>query len=49
VQPLFDYADTAWGEILEGCCKELQRLQHRAAQIILKRKTSKNAFHLQIG
>ena len=45
-QPLFDYADAAWGEISEGCCKELQRLQNRATRIILRRKTSKNAFHL---
>ena len=46
MQPLFDYADVAWGEISEGCCKELQRLQNRAVRIILRRKTSKNAFHL---
>ena len=46
VQPLFDYADAAWGEISEGCCKELQHLQNRAARIILQRKTLKNAFHL---
>ena len=26
LQPLFDYADVAWGEISEGCCKELHRL-----------------------
>ena len=40
-QPLFDYADTAWGEISEGCCKELQRVQNRAARnAILRRKTS---------
>ena len=32
--------------ISEGCCKELQRLQNRAARIILRRKSSKNAFHL---
>ena len=31
MQPLFDYADVAWGEISEGCCKELQRLQNRRA------------------
>ena len=31
VQPLFDYADLAWGEISEGCCKEFRRLQNRAA------------------
>lgn len=35
MQPLFDYADTAWSEISEGCCKELQRLKNRAARIIL--------------
>ena len=46
MQPLFDYADDAWGEISEECCNELQRLQNRAARIILRRKTSKNAFHL---
>ena len=31
LQPLFDYADVAWGEISEGCCPELHRLQNRAA------------------
>ena len=31
LQPLFDYADVAWGEISEGCCKELHRRQNRAA------------------
>ena len=46
VQPLFDYADAAWGEFSEGWCKELQRLQNRADRIILRRKTSKNASHL---
>ena len=38
VQPLFDYVDVAWGKICEGCCKELQRLQNRAARIILQKK-----------
>ena len=47
VQPLFDFADASWGKISEGYCKELQRLQNHEARIILKRKTSKNAFHLQ--
>ena len=28
-QPLFVYADVDWGEISEGYCKELQRLQER--------------------
>lgn len=31
LQPSFDYADVVWGEILQGCCKELHRLQKRPA------------------
>ena len=46
VQPLFDYADTAWGELSIGCSQELQRLQNRAARIVVKRNTSKNTFGL---
>ena len=44
LQPLFDYADVAWEEISEGCCKELHRLQNRAAQIILRKNTSNDTF-----
>ena len=44
LQPLFDYADVAWGEISEGCCKELHRLQNRAARIILQKNTSNDTF-----
>ena len=44
LQPLFDYADIAWGEISEGCCKELHRLQNRAARIILRKNTSNDTF-----
>ena len=44
VQPLFDYADVAWGKISEGCCKELQRLQNRAARIILGKNISNDTF-----
>ena len=44
LQPLFDYADVARGEISEGCCKELHRLQNRAAQIILRKNTSNDTF-----
>ena len=29
LQPSFDYADVAWREISEGCCKELHLLQNR--------------------
>ena len=31
LQPSFDYADVVRGEILQGCCKELHRLQKRPA------------------
>ena len=44
LQPLFDYADVAWGEISEGCCKELHRLQNRTARIILRESTSNDTF-----
>ena len=37
LQPSFDYADVAWGEISEGCCKELHRLQNRAALLYYER------------
>ena len=44
MQPLFDYVDVTWGEISEGCYKDLQRLQNRAARIILQEKTSKDTL-----
>ena len=44
LQPLFDYSDVAWGEISEGCCKELHRIQNRAARIMLRKNTSNHAF-----
>ena len=44
LQPWFDYADVVWGEISEGCCKELHRLQNRAARIILRNNTSNDTF-----
>ena len=34
------------GEISEGCCKELQRLQNRAARIILRKKISNDTFRV---
>jgi len=46
MQPLVDYADVVWEEISEGYCKELQRLQNRAARIILRRKTSKDTLRV---
>ena len=44
LQPSFDYADVVWGEISEGCCKELHCLQNRAARIILRNNTSNDTF-----
>ena len=44
LQPSFDYADVAWGEISEGCCKELHCLQNCAAQIIFRKNTSNDTF-----
>ena len=44
LHPLFDYADVAWQGISEGCCKELHRLQNRAARIILRKNTSNDTF-----
>ena len=46
LQPLSDYAsaDVAWGEITEGCCKELHRLQNRAARNIIGKNTSNDTF-----
>ena len=44
LQPLFDYADVAWVEISEGCCKELQRLLNCAVRIMLPKNTSNDTF-----
>lgn len=44
VLPVFDYTDAVWCELSAGCCQNLQRLQNRAARIILQRDSSKNTF-----
>ena len=46
LQPLFDYADVAWVEISEGCCKKLQRLQNSAARIIVWQDSANDSFHV---
>ena len=46
VQPIFDYADVAYSELPAGWSENLQRLQNRAARIILQRESSKNTFHV---
>ena len=40
VQPLFDYCDIAWSKLFEECSQELQRLQNKAARIILQRSNT---------
>ena len=46
LQSLFDYADVAWVEISEGCCKKLQRLQNSAARIIVWQDSANDTFHV---
>ncbi len=46
VQPIFDYADVVWSELPIGCSQTLQRLQNRAARIILQRESSRNTFDI---
>ena len=37
VQPIFDYTDVVWSELPVECSQSLQKLQNRAARIILQR------------
>ena len=46
LQPLFDSADVAWGEISEGCFKELHRLKNRAARMTLRKNTLNDTFRV---
>ena len=46
VQPLFDYADAAWGEISDACCKELQRLKKSCSSNYTSKKNFKECFPL---
>ena len=43
IQPIFDY-DTSWGVLSEVCKNELQRLQNRAARIVLRRNRTENCL-----
>ena len=43
-QPFFDYTDVVWSESPVGCSQSLQKLQNRAARIILQRESSRNTF-----
>ena len=46
IEPILSYTDTAWGELSVGSSKSLQRLQNRAARIILKRDSSRDTFNV---
>ena len=46
IDPILSYTDTAWGELSVGSSKSLQRLQNRAARIILKRDSSRDTFNV---
>ena len=40
------YTDTVWGELSATSSKTLQRLQNRAARIVLRRNSSKATFNV---
>ena len=44
VLPVLCYTDTAWGELSVECKSRLQRLQNRAARIIVRRDSSSEAL-----
>ena len=46
IQPISNYTDTVWGELSNGCGKNLQRLQNRAAHIIQNRSTTDETFQM---
>ena len=43
-QAIFDYADVSWGAMLQTCNTEMQRLQNRAARIVVKSNRTENCF-----
>ena len=45
VEPILCYTDTVWGEPSATSSKTLQRLQNRAARIVLRRDSSKDTFN----
>ena len=46
INPIFNYADTAWGELSQTNGDSLQRLQNRAASIIMRRNRSREAIDI---
>ena len=45
MQPIFDYTDAVWSE-MPARSQSLQKLQNRAARIILQRESSRNTFDI---
>jgi hypothetical protein len=48
MQPIFDYTDAVWSE-MPARSQSLQKLQNRAARIILQRESSRNTFDILNG
>ena len=46
VLPIFDFTDVVWSELSVGCSQSLQKLQNRAARIILQRESFRNTFDI---
>ena len=46
IEPILCYTDTVWGELSAASSKNLQSLQNRAARIVLRRDSSKDAFNV---
>ena len=46
MEPILCYTDTVWGELSATSSKTLQRLQNRAARIVLRRDSSKDTFNV---
>ena len=45
-KPILCYTDTVWGELSATSSKTLQRLQNRAARIVLRRDSSKDTLNV---
>ena len=46
IEPILCYTDTVWGELSATSSKNLQRLQNRAARIVLRRDSSKDTLNV---
>ena len=46
IEPILCYTDTVWGELCATSSQKLQCLENRAACIILRRDSSKDAFNV---